>query len=76
MLQFHLNIPTLDLLPSHIDLVGAELEMINLEEREMKMKNTLEEIRGDYDYIIIDLAPTILVTDTLLIPIKRMLQFV
>jgi len=36
----------------------------------------INEARAIYDYIIIDLAPTILVTDTLLIPIKRMLQFV
>ena len=46
--------PNLFLLPSHIDLVGAEIEMINLSQRERKMKDVLEKIRADYDFIIID----------------------
>ena len=48
------EIPNLDLIPSHIDLVGAEIEMINYPNREMVMKNLLESIRNDYDFIIID----------------------
>ena len=47
------EIEYLDLLPSHINLVGAEVEMINLEEREVKMRTTLASIKDDYDYIII-----------------------
>jgi chromosome partitioning protein len=53
------EIPNLDLIPSHIDLVGAEIEMINYPSREMVMKNLLEAIRDDYDFIIIDCSPSL-----------------
>jgi chromosome partitioning protein len=53
------EIPNLDLLPSHIDLVGAEIEMINYPNREMVLKNVLEPLRGDYDFIIIDCSPSL-----------------
>lgn len=53
------DIPYLDLLPSHIDLVGAEIEMINYPNREMVLKNILEPIRNDYDFIIIDCSPSL-----------------
>lgn len=53
------EIPNLDLIPSHIDLVGAEIEMINYPNREMVMKNILEPIRNDYDFIIIDCSPSL-----------------
>ena len=51
--------PNLDLLPAHIDLVGAEIEMINLEEREYKMKRLLDEVKDDYDFVIIDCSPSL-----------------
>ena len=51
--------PNLFLLPSHIDLVGAEIELVNLENRENMMKNALSEIIDDFDYIIIDCAPSL-----------------
>ena len=51
--------PNLFLLPSHIDLVGAELELVNVENRESMMKNALSEIIDDFDYIIIDCAPSL-----------------
>ncbi|MBL0341747.1 MAG: ParA family protein [Bacteroidetes bacterium] len=51
--------PNLFLLPSHIDLVGAEIEMINLPNRERMMKQVLEGIRNDYDFIIIDCSPSL-----------------
>ena len=51
--------PFLDLLPAHIDLVGAEIEMINLPEREYKMKAVLDSVRDDYDFIIIDCSPSL-----------------
>ena len=53
------EIPYLDLLPSHIDLVGAEIEMINYPNREMVLKNILEPITDDYDFIIIDCSPSL-----------------
>lgn len=55
----HTEIEYLDLLPSHIDLVGAELEMINLDNREEKMKNAIRSIQNDYDFIIIDCSPSL-----------------
>ncbi len=51
--------PNLFLLPSHIDLVGAEIEMIHLPNREMKMRDVLEKIKNNYDFIIIDCSPSL-----------------
>src|SRR3954466_254203 len=51
--------PNLFLLPSHIDLVGAEIEMIHLPNREKKMKEVLEAVRKEYDFIIIDCSPSL-----------------
>ena len=51
--------PNLSLLPAHIDLVGAELELVNEKDREHMMKNALSNIINDYDYIIIDCAPSL-----------------
>jgi len=70
--------PNLNLLPSHIDLVGAEIEMINLQNREDKMKNALDTIRDEYDFIIIDCSPSLgLITinsltaaDSVIIPVQ------
>ena len=53
------EIPHLDLLPSHIDLVGAEIEMINYPNRETVLKGLLEEVRNDYEFIIIDCSPSL-----------------
>lgn len=70
--------PNLDLLPAHIDLVGAEIEMINMHEREYKMMKMLEQIKDDYDFIIIDCSPSLgLITinaltasDSVIIPVQ------
>lgn len=70
--------PNLDLLPAHIDLVGAEIEMINLTDREYKMKAVLNSIKDDYDFIIIDCSPSLgLITinaltaaDSVIIPVQ------
>lgn len=53
------SINFLDILPSHIDLVGAEIEMVNIENREEKMKTSLAPIIEDYDFIIIDCSPSL-----------------
>jgi len=51
--------PYLDLLPSSINLVGAEIEMVDMEGRERLLKNALDEISNKYDYIIIDSPPSL-----------------
>jgi chromosome partitioning protein len=53
------DFPNLDLLPSHIDLVGAEIEMINLPKREEKMKEALADVKDMYDFIIVDCSPSL-----------------
>ena len=70
--------PNLFLLPAHIDLVGAELELVNEENREQMMKNALADIVDEFDYIIIDCAPSLGIltlnsltaADSLIIPIQ------
>lgn len=49
----------LDIIPSHIDLVGAEIEMLNLPEREKVMRRLLRGIADRYDYILIDCSPSL-----------------
>jgi len=53
------DIPNLDLIPSHIDLVGAEIEMINYPNREGVLKKILEPVRDEYDFIVIDCSPSL-----------------
>lgn len=70
--------PNLDLVPSHIDLVAAEIELVDRDKREYMLKKALEEVKSDYDYIIIDCAPSLgLITvnaltaaDSVIIPIQ------
>ena len=57
LIQTEMN--NLHLIPSHINLVGIEFEMINEENRESILKNCLAPIRNDYDYIIIDCSPSL-----------------
>ena len=72
------DIDNLDIIPSHIDLVGAEIEMLNMENREKIMRQLLEPIRADYDYILIDCSPSLgLITvnalsaaDSVIIPVQ------
>jgi chromosome partitioning protein len=72
------NTPNLDLLPSHLDLVGAEIELINHPQRERIMKSVLQEIKDEYDYIIVDCSPSLgLITvnaltaaDSVIIPVQ------
>lgn len=72
------DIEGLDIIPSHIDLVGAEIEMLNIEGREKVISHLLEPIRDEYDYILIDCSPSLgLITvnsltaaDSVLIPVQ------
>ncbi len=68
----------LDLIPSHIDLVGAEIEMLNMDNREQILKGVIDTVRDDYDYVLIDCSPSLgLLTlnaltaaDSVLIPVQ------
>tara|TARA_B100000787_G_scaffold159892_2_gene138481 strand:- start:63680 stop:64462 length:783 start_codon:yes stop_codon:yes gene_type:complete len=70
--------PNLDIIASHIDLVAIEIELVDKERREYMLKDSLKEIRDEYDYIIIDCAPSLgLITlnslvaaDSVIIPIQ------
>ena len=53
------EIDNLSILPSHIDLVGAEIELLNLNDREHVMENMLKPIKQDYDFILIDCSPSL-----------------
>lgn len=72
------DIDGLDIIPSHIDLVGAEIEMLNIDKREKVIRQMLEPLRKDYDYIIIDCSPSLgLITvnsltaaDSVIIPVQ------
>ncbi len=70
--------PYLDLIPAHIDLVGAEIEMINMPNREKMMRKVVSKIRDRYDFIIVDCSPSLgLITvnaltasDSVIIPVQ------
>ncbi|EPT34387.1 ParA family protein [Phocaeicola abscessus] len=72
------DIDGLDIVPSHIDLVGAEIEMLNLDHREKIMKKVIAPMIKDYDYILIDCSPSLgLITinsltaaDSVIIPVQ------
>jgi chromosome partitioning protein len=53
------NTPNFDLLPSHIDLVGAEIEMLNLPNRERVLKQVIDKVSNEYDFILIDCSPSL-----------------
>ncbi|MEX0983258.1 MAG: AAA family ATPase [Bacteroidales bacterium] len=67
-----------DLIPSHIDLVGAEIEMLNMPEREYMLRKVVEKVRDKYDYVLIDCSPSLgLITvnaltaaDSVIIPVQ------
>ena len=70
--------PNLDLLPSSLDLIGAEIDLVDAEEIEMRLSDALKSIKGQYDFIVVDCAPSLgLVTlnaltaaDSVMIPVQ------
>lgn len=74
----HTPIENLDILPSNVNLAGAEIELIGVESREYILKKHVEAIRDEYDYIIIDCPPSLntltvnamTTADTVLVPIQ------
>lgn len=72
------EIPNLDVIPSHIDLVGAEIEMINYPNRETVLKNILAPIKDEYQFVIIDCSPSLglitvnalVASDSVIVPVQ------
>ena len=72
------EIPHLDLIPSHIDLVGAEIELVNFPNRENVLKNLLAPVQDQYDFIIIDCLPSLglitvnalVASDSVIVPVQ------
>ena len=72
------DVEGLDIIPSHINLVGAEIEMLNMNNREKILRNMLAPIRDEYDYILIDCCPSLGLTtvnsltaaDSVIIPVQ------
>lgn len=74
----HSEIEGMDIIPSHIDLVGAEIEMLNMDDREHMLKKVIMPVKDQYDYILIDCSPSLgLITvnalsasDSVIIPVQ------
>ena len=72
------NSPNVDIIPAHIDLVAIEIELVDKNKREFKLKEALESIKNEYDYILIDCAPSLglitlnalIAADSVIIPIQ------
>lgn len=72
------DMPYLSLLPSHINLVGAEVELVDIEQRESVLARVIEPIRQEYDFIFIDCPPSLglltlnglVASDSVLIPVQ------
>lgn len=70
--------PNVDLIPAHIDLVAIEIELVDKQQREYMLKKALTDIKKDYDYILIDCAPSLglitlnslVASDSVIIPIQ------
>lgn len=70
--------PNVDLIPAHIDLVAIEIELVDQEQRELMLKKAIEPLRENYDFILIDCAPSLglltlnalTASDSVIIPIQ------
>jgi chromosome partitioning protein len=74
----HTKVPNLDIIPGHIDLVGAETELVSRWRREFVLKGIIDQVKDEYDFILIDCLPSLgIVTvnaltasDTVLVPVQ------
>lgn len=72
------NAPNVDVIPAHIDLVAIEIELVDKDEREYMLKKAISEVKSEYDYILIDCAPSLglltlnalTASDSVIIPIQ------
>lgn len=72
------NAPNVDIIPAHIDLVAIEIELVDKEEREYMLKKAVKDLKSEYDYILIDCAPSLglltlnalTASDSVIIPIQ------
>ncbi|WP_299112784.1 AAA family ATPase [uncultured Winogradskyella sp.] len=72
------NAPNVDVIPAHIDLVAIEIELVDKDEREYMLKKAITELKSEYDYILIDCAPSLglltlnalTASDSVIIPIQ------
>jgi len=72
------NAPNVDVIPAHIDLVAIEIELVDKDEREYMLKQAISELKSEYDYILIDCAPSLglltlnalTASDSVIIPIQ------
>ena len=72
------DFPHLSIIPSHIDLVGAEVELVNMEQRETRLSHAVQQLKAEYDFILLDCSPSLgLLTvnalsasDSVLIPVQ------
>ncbi|MDR2868158.1 MAG: AAA family ATPase [Bacteroidales bacterium] len=74
----HTETPNLDIMPSHIDLVGAELELVDYDRREYRFRDAIQPLKEIYDFIIIDCSPSLglitvnalVASDSVIIPVQ------
>jgi chromosome partitioning protein len=72
------NAPNVDVIPAHIDLVAIEIELVDKDEREYMLKQAISDLKSEYDYILIDCAPSLglltlnalTASDSVIIPIQ------
>jgi len=72
------NAPNVDVIPAHIDLVAIEIELVDKDQREYMLKDAISELKSDYDFVLIDCAPSLglltlnalTASDSVIIPIQ------